>query len=601
MLYANHITSNLHGKLRTFSSLFVSTVLLLSSSASQAVPAGVSKAAQSASQSDTLQGTVQATTEDAPGIHRIIFTTPQGNQIFLNVPDDMTAGDTLSGTVIAEPAGKTDAERDKSLAEIKDLVVEIDGQQIPAAGKTFKLVLPANSTKKALAVALRNKRGKGLSTMDVPLLSDPPPYVPTDFELPTYGQAGRFIRVRGPFNGEITDTDALKLAGKEMTQLCESPRGKVVLNTSAVDGLTELELREQAEVRKGDFRNISLRMSAQNYRLLRGETTTLRVEVRGLGNLREEIPLRLENRSPQVMTLGGGNAQTLTIHPADVQAGGRYATERILTGVQPGNFMITATVVPSPVNAQSASAQTKPASDQAQTDLDAQARQIFNDSVLQVGGMLFPKIAQPTDQAAKTAGAAVQTQSCCNLGATRKQDVASIDIMSPNNMPKKQEYPSDGPVQAIYSPPLNCWVISSYSRVVTSANSPYYAFDDAQPPGFKYVTNSEYQNSLESLKSYVGSMNILGKYKADLNLKLEEFVKNYASYSGLLSTSHGQVRHTARLKGRGWPNGRSWYKGYINVTEICCPPEIRDAAQLKMTLKAWIIATVLKLPCKGKC
>jgi hypothetical protein len=67
-------------------------------------------------------------------------------------------------------------------------------------------------------------------------------------------------------------------------------------------------------------------------------------------------------------------------------------------------------------------------------------------------------------------------------------------------------------------------------------------------------------------------------------------------YSNSINTGKdGQVRHTARLKGRGWPNGRSWYHGYVNVTEICCPPEVKDAGELKKTLKAWIDQTASKL------
>jgi hypothetical protein len=289
-----------------------------------------------------------------------------------------------------------------------------------------------------------------------------------------------------------------------------------------------------------------------------------------------------------------------------VPPGGVYKTERLATGVNRGSFSITATVVP-PATARSTFEQRQPAPNQARTSQDAQAatdqaaraRQVINDSVLQVGGKLFPKIMQLADFANST-GTNAPPQSCCKLGETRKSDVASIDITSPKNMPKNKEYPSDGPIQAVYSPPLSCWVISGYSRVVTSANTPYYAFDDAQPGDFKYTTSAEYQSVLEQMKNYVATFNILDKYKGDLNAKLEEFVKNYGQYANSIGTSHGQVRHTARLKGRGFPNGRSWYKGYIHVTEICCPPEIRDAAQLRATLKSWIDETVNKLPCLGR-
>ena len=48
--------------------------------------------------------------EVAGGLNTTIFATPRG-KIRVNLPDDMAPGDTLSGTVIAEPQGKDDKER----------------------------------------------------------------------------------------------------------------------------------------------------------------------------------------------------------------------------------------------------------------------------------------------------------------------------------------------------------------------------------------------------------------------------------------------------------------------------------------------------------
>jgi hypothetical protein len=215
---------------------------------------------------------------------------------------------------------------------------------------------------------------------------------------------------------------------------------------------------------------------------------------------------------------------------------------------------------------------------------------------LEAGGMVFPKVAPSSTAGAKLTGVAAQTQGTCTPGQTRSLNVASIDISSPNNMARDKQYPAEGPIKIVYSPPDANYVISSYSRVQLSGNHPYQASDSAQPGHFVYLTASEYQSAFEQMKEYVLKLNILDKYKADMNLKLEEFVKNYGKYSLSLSTSHSVVEHTALLHGAGWLNGRSWYKGYIYVTEICAPTEVRDEAQLKMTLTAWVDQTASKLP-----
>ncbi len=201
-------------------------------------------------------------------------------------------------------------------------------------------------------------------------------------------------------------------------------------------------------------------------------------------------------------------------------------------------------------------------------------------SVLRVGGLHFPHVA---------ASNKTSSDACCAPGDTRNVDnVATIDLSSPKGMAKKKYVPATGYAESVYSPPLSCWVISSYRRQLNSANDPYEATTDAQPPGFQYVTTTEFTSTLETMNNYVGHLNIADTYKADLKAKLESFVKSYSSYANNIRTSHSQVRHRARVQGRGAFNGRSWYKAAVNTSEICCPREVRDAAALEATLKEWV-------------
>lgn len=247
-----------------------------------------------------------------------------------------------------------------------------------------------------------------------------------------------------------------------------------------------------------------------------------------------------------------------------------------------------------PASAQSPNARVQPASD-ASPEQDTQARKVIEASVVNVNGMQFPDVTPPPNPSAKLAGASADSQGICTPGQTRSLNVASIDIESPKNSPKSKMYPSDGPIVLVYSSPAG-WVISSYSRVQLSAISPYYASDSSQPANFNYLMSSEYQSVLEEMKNYVLKADVLDKYKADLNAKLEEMVKSYAKYSLSISTSHGAATHTARVSGAGLTNGRSTYHGYLYVNEICSPPELKDAMQLKAKLAAWVDQTTSKLP-----
>jgi hypothetical protein len=140
-------------------------------------------------------------------------------------------------------------------------------------------------------------------------------------------------------------TDSVKVGGKELLRLAESPRQRIVLNTSEVTGPTQIELNEHGQLTRVEFRNIRLKMSISKANLRKGERATMLVEVRGLENLKEEIPLRIENRSPDVLTLAGGNQQFVTIRNSDVRNGGFYQTERQVTGIRVGEFRIEGLVI----------------------------------------------------------------------------------------------------------------------------------------------------------------------------------------------------------------------------------------------------------------
>lgn len=60
----------------------------------------------------------------ANGLHAFRFDAPSG-QLTVNLPDDMRAGDTISGTVVAEPKGQTPEARTKNQGELQGYVVSI--------------------------------------------------------------------------------------------------------------------------------------------------------------------------------------------------------------------------------------------------------------------------------------------------------------------------------------------------------------------------------------------------------------------------------------------------------------------------------------------
>jgi len=126
--------------------------------------------------------------------------------------------------------------------------------------------------------------------------------------------------------------------------LAESPRKIVFESPTNVTGPMGIMVKEgDGPPTMGTYRNVGVNLSAPKTNLMRGERTTLTVEVRGLEGIKEDAPLQLDSKG--VITMEGGNFQNLRIRPQEVQPGGRYTTTRAITGQQAGAFTVTATVI----------------------------------------------------------------------------------------------------------------------------------------------------------------------------------------------------------------------------------------------------------------
>jgi hypothetical protein len=269
------------------------------------------------------------------GLLIITFDTPLG-KIKINLPDDLAAGDTVSGTVNVEPAGPSKSERDKNETELSGYVIDIGGQKKNLRDRMISLVIPATQTITLIHL------GQPVATSEIPVSTTPLP-APNKFTLPTGGQHGRTIEIKGPFNGAFMPQDSVKIGETTAPPIAESPRKIVVMNNSPATGPTKIQINENGTTTECPFRNIKINLSAPKTDLKRGEKTEMHVEVLGLSGLTQNVPLKLENASTAVVSMSGGEIQNSEINARAVQ-NGSYSLNRTLTGIQPGSFRIDGTV-----------------------------------------------------------------------------------------------------------------------------------------------------------------------------------------------------------------------------------------------------------------
>jgi hypothetical protein len=290
------------------------------------------------------------------GLLRVHETTPFGGITF-NMPGDLQPGETFGGTIWLDPAGKNESEKARNLSKLEDFEIDL------GTGITLKIPPPKYDFGGVPVMNLQNLRpwaaqfsrtflqvldgDKPLSRIELPKL--PAPVQWSGLIVPTGGQQGGFITIPGPFDGVVSPTDSCTIGGSKIPILAESPHSRVVWDTSQTVGPSTITVGENGKTGTCPFNNVSVKLSAPNLHLLRGQTTVLTVVVSGLDGLKQDVPFELVNHSPGVVSMEGGNIQNLLIrgdtsHASDVQRNGTYTTTRTLTGITPGSFNITATV-----------------------------------------------------------------------------------------------------------------------------------------------------------------------------------------------------------------------------------------------------------------
>jgi len=273
---------------------------------------------------------------------QIVTFSGQSGRIKVYLPDDIAAGDTISGTIQAQPAGKDAEERSKNLAVLASLMIDLgNGQLVPV--ERGLLNWKPKSLKQAV-IRLVTSAGIDTGTMAAAEISlDTRSAAPSiRFSLPLLGQTGRPISISGPFDGDASNTKCL-VGGNELAVIAESPRQSVCIGTTLVIGLTDIRISEGQKNAAGQFRNIGVNLRAPNTRLATGESTQLTVEVLGLQGITTPVYVQLVTTG--TVTTQGGNDQRLQIDPQAVDPGGMWVRNFTLTATQKGSFDVTTNVL----------------------------------------------------------------------------------------------------------------------------------------------------------------------------------------------------------------------------------------------------------------
>lgn len=279
----------------------------------------------------------------------VSFARPEGT-VRVYLPADIRPGDTISGTVISEAAGKNEKELTRNSALLEGMVVDVQGSAKKGSG-AFGFAVPA-TTSTPLPLALRNASGKSLSTFKLPVYAGWPVATPItspgpqDFCIPPIAQTGNLFPIAGSFDGKSAST-ALKLGSEGCTILAESPRTSIAVVPRASIGAQTAELKEMGFTAVAPVHCLKVTLSTPSSTLLKGQQSTISVRVTGLAGLADSaypIPFQFTNLSPGQIRMGNGSTiARVLITQSSAVSGSWTSSVPILASVD-GPFQVQGTI-----------------------------------------------------------------------------------------------------------------------------------------------------------------------------------------------------------------------------------------------------------------
>jgi len=279
----------------------------------------------------------QGKLQSANGLRTAEFTLPQG-KISVYLPEDIRAGDTITGTVVAEPSGANDAQKTANRGILEGYVVELNGPPSKSSGSQRTWPLHALSQYCGATLTLRAQDRAAISAP--PIRVEPPSLVPPGVpRLPGNAVLGRPISVSGPFDGDSANT-SLKVGGQLASPLAESPRQAIFGPVSAL-GTQPIALSEKGQTTTGECTFVTFNLTIGDAVIRTGQSTQATVRVGGLLGRKDPLTCFLFNHDPSIVRLEGGDVVPLTIQPRELGEDGSYRKNIRVTATGVGIYRLS--------------------------------------------------------------------------------------------------------------------------------------------------------------------------------------------------------------------------------------------------------------------
>ena len=319
-------------------------------------------------QSTTITGTVyekeQSKTE---------FDTPEG-KVTVYLPDDATSGDFITGTVIAEPKGRTERQKNKNREILSGYTLLLTGQVSKTilgalesannSSKSFDVISIPVPEEGPLSIKLQTPDGEMLGAAEISTLpAFPAVETPADNGT-EYTLLKKVISNSEPItilsSFPVNDVPLITLNSYnsdgvfnsyDLESIVHSSRKLVYNLPPGLSGIYSVcTLKPNGESITIDLVNIvKIDASIGKAALERGETTNLTIMVGGLEDCPySPVQLKLVNQTPSIIQLAEGNVQTFPVDHSDtldlILKEEPFVTTQTVIGQTSGGFAIQSTL-----------------------------------------------------------------------------------------------------------------------------------------------------------------------------------------------------------------------------------------------------------------
>lgn len=268
------------------------------------------------------------------GFVRATFASPKGT-VTVILPDDVTSGDTISGTIFAD-------NKDFDFTTLQVDIGSAHGIAADLASPRRTWSIP-QTTEPRLSLTAWTTDGISLGTTYL-TVSPSKPKQPF-FTIPSFARTASPIAIKGIYDGEAANT-IVKAGEQVLPVVAESPRQTVALvPTVSIPGPTTFEVIENGQHAKAPTRLLKVSLSTPKTTLQKKETVELKLVVEGISDLGKDTApmIVVENLTPKAIDLDGKVKHFLFAHPSKE---GDYEHSFLVTSLMAGSFSISATVDP---------------------------------------------------------------------------------------------------------------------------------------------------------------------------------------------------------------------------------------------------------------